>query len=515
MRTPLLTLALAALPTAASAQNLDLDVSGGLSGETWNFTVTGAAPGQFWVLAFADTMGPLPIAILDPLDARSFSLDFGMFLYDGAWGTAPPPNPAMQILNVYHPTFAGFHVYAQAFTLPGNPTLIDQLSNNVVVQVAPGHGASVDTLGGPSRTRAFMPGARLPNGDHVVFGGNDGALQGGTYLKSVDRYRRKMLDVVSTPDVPVMGTERAFAAAVALDNGRVLVCGGNDDLNNVQTSAELYDPATNTIQPTGSMAQKRYFHSLVKLADGRVMALGGSTAVNASGTAFDAAIAIVNSATDSAEIYNPATGLWSAAAPMPWKRTGTTAVALSNGKVLVATGAGPGILSIPSFFRDAALYTPSTNTWQTIAQVPGNSRALATAAKLSNGKVLLSGGCQGNILSLTLNSLTDVHVFDPSNNSWATGPALSTARTGHTATLLPDGRLALCGGASGDVLFPSVTKSVVATDGVSWTSLGSMNHERAFHYAALTEDGQRLFLYGGIESGGIAAIQASCEQFAP
>jgi N-acetylneuraminic acid mutarotase len=267
------------------------------------------------------------------------------------------------------------------------------------------------------------------------------------------------------------------------------------------------------------MATGRYFHSLVKLNDGRVMALGGSTAVNASGTAFDAAIAIVNSATSSAEIYNPATGLWSNAQAMPWKRTGVAAAVLPNGKVLVSTGAGPDpILGIiPSFFRTTALYTPGTNSWQSITQVPGNNRALPTVSKLANGQIMLSGGCQGNVSTLTLNSLTDVHIFDPATENWAPAPyhPLPFGRTGHSATLLTNGALVVSGGASGDVLFPTVTTDVSAYDGFTWTSIGSLNHERAFHYAALTEDAQRIFLYGGIESGGISALIPTCELFGP
>ena len=100
------------------------------------------------------------------------------------------------------------------------------------------------------------------------------ARSGGVYLSSVDRFNRKMLDVSTAPDVPSLSISRSFHAGITLDDGRFLICGGNDDFNNVLASAEIYDPATNAITPTGSMAQARYFHSLVKLGDGRVMAMG-------------------------------------------------------------------------------------------------------------------------------------------------------------------------------------------------------------------------------------------------
>jgi N-acetylneuraminic acid mutarotase len=130
---------------------------------------------------------------------------------------------------------------------------------------------------------------------------------------------------------------------------------------------------------------------------------------------------------------------------------------------------------------------------------------------------MLSGGCQGNISTLTLNALTDVHVFDPATENWQPAPyqPLPFGRAGHTATLLTDGTLVICGGASGDVLFPTVTTDVSIYDGFAWTTVGALNHERAFHYAALTEDSQRIFLYGGIETGGISALVPTCELFAP
>ena len=236
--------------------------------------------------------------------------------------------------------------------------------------------------------------------------------------------------------------------------------------------------------------------------------------MNASGTAFDAALAIVGSATDAAEIYNPATGLWTTVTKMPWKRTGVAASALANGKVLAATGPAPGSLGFP----------PSSATPRSTrpARIVGNrSGRLREHARPPDGFHPLRrprhalGGCQGNIATLTLNSLTDVSIYNPTANSWQTGPALLVARTGHSSTIVPGGNVVICGGASGNVLAPSVTTQVDRFDGASWTSIGNMNHERAFHYAGLSQDSQRIYLYGGIESGGTTSVFPTCELFAP
>lgn len=516
MRKTLAILAFAAAVAAPAAQaQLQLDVSGGIMNENWNFTVGGGEPGDFWIICMADTMGPLPINFLTgDGDPRNWDLDVSMFSYPAGIGILPATNPAWQFQNIYA-GFEGYHVYCQAFSVYGNPYFVDSLSNDVVIVVSPGHGASVDTVGTPVRTRAFMPGAELSDGKHIIFGGNDGALQGGTYLKTTELYERKLQTITSNPTIPDMGIERAFHQAVKLNDGRVLVTGGNDDLNNTLTSCEIYNPSTNSFSATGSMSQKRYFHSIVKLADGRVMVLGGSTAVDATGTPIQAALAIVNSATDNCEIYNPATGTWSNAAAMPWKRTGLSAALLPNGKVLACMGAGS-FLGFPLFATNAALYTPGTNSWQTIGAATGTGRALCTTTTLADGKIMVSGGANGNLSTLTINALADVSIYNPTTNAWQAGvPNLLSARAGHCGTLLPNGTVAITGGASGNVLNPTVIKDVDQWNGLGWTNIGSMNHERAFHYAAVSYDLERIFLYGGIESGGIAALQASAEYFAP
>jgi hypothetical protein len=510
------TLAIAPIFAAnAGAQQVTLDVSGGIMGENWNFTITGGDPGDYWCLSFADSMGPLPINLITgDGDPRQFDLDISMFSYGGSFGLLPLTNPAYQLQNVFA-GYEGYYLYAQVFTLPGNPYLVDQLSNDIVICVAPGHGASVDTVGKPVVSRGFMPGARLADGNHVIFGGNDGALQGGTYLKSNEYFGYRLQIFATSPSMPDMSTERSFHQAVTLNNGKILITGGNDDLNNTLATCEIYDPATNTMSATGSMHQKRYFHSMVRLNDGRVMVLGGSTAVNASGTAFDAALAIVNSATDVCEIYDPATGLWTQVANMPWKRTGISAATLSNGKVLACMGAGS-FLGFPIFSNNAALYTPSTNSWQTITNATGSGRALSTTTVLPDGKIMISGGANGNIATLSLDAKSDVSIYNPVTNAWLAGvPSMLSARAGHVSTIMPNGTVVFTGGASGNVLAPTVTTAVDTWDGLSWTNIGNMNHERAFHYAGVSHDGERILLYGGIETGGVSSPFPTAEFFAP
>src|SRR2546423_9243572 len=105
----------------------------------------------------------------------------------------------------------------------------------------------------------------------------------------------------------------------------VLVAGGSET-GIYLASAELYDPATGTWSPAGSFDTGRVFHTATLLADGKVLV--------AAGRGRDSGFIELASA----ELYDPATGTWSATGSLSTARYDHTATLMPNGIVVVAGG---------------------------------------------------------------------------------------------------------------------------------------------------------------------------------
>lgn len=115
--------------------------------------------------------------------------------------------------------------------------------------------------------------------------------------------------------------------ATLLNDGRVLLTGGeHEDIGRFK-SAELYDPATGSFAITGSMAFVRDGHAATLLPNGTVLVTGGES---------QAGCAILS--LGSAEIYDPSNGGFTKAGRMNVRREFHTATRLADGRVLVTGG---------------------------------------------------------------------------------------------------------------------------------------------------------------------------------
>ncbi len=125
-------------------------------------------------------------------------------------------------------------------------------------------------------------------------------------------------------------------------------------------------------------------------------------------------------------------------------------------------------------------------------------RALHTAVTLRDGRILICGGTSdANIGGV----LASAEIFDPATGTFSKTGAMSDARQGHTATLLPDGTVLIAGG-SKNIGFRSELASAEIYDPGSGTfrATASMATPREGHSATLLRDG-RVLIAGGSPNG--------------
>ena len=82
-----------------------------------------------------------------------------------------------------------------------------------------------------------------------------------------------------SPAGSIPGANRERFTATALADGGALIAGGCSDYDGcaaIFDSAEVWDPDTETFDPTGSLAVARRTHTATALPDGRVLVVGGS-----------------------------------------------------------------------------------------------------------------------------------------------------------------------------------------------------------------------------------------------
>ena len=286
---------------------------------------------------------------------------------------------------------------------------------------------------------------------------------------------------VALEPIDNMEIARTVHAAAMLEDGRLLIAGGANG-HVIHDSAEVYDPATGSWAAAGLMAQPRaYFHTATRLASGAVLVTGGVK---------DQTFAVL----DTAEVYDPAAGMWTPTGSMTHPRQFHSATLLEDGRVLVAGGrSGPRAL-----LASAEIYDPVTGVWTPTGGMLIR-RDSHTATLLEDGRVLVVGGRSDRRL------LSSAEIYDPATGRWVPAGGMHAGKDLHTSTLLPDGRVLAAGGRGDSAADETDTihDYAVATAEVydpatdRWSQTGDMNSSRSTHTAVLLADGTVLVVGGG------------------
>lgn len=299
----------------------------------------------------------------------------------------------------------------------------------------------------------------LPNGKVLIAGGatpGDPSLT----LSSAELYDPATGVFTAAGD---MITPRAFHMATLLPNGKVLIAGGRTG------AAELYDPSTGIFSATGNMVQAGRGTAIL-LADGRVLiahdVVGPSYAPaelydTASGTFSDAGNQLVfwggthqaglladgrvllATCCTAEQLYDPGSGAFSLTGPaVGICEDGFAMAPLTNGAILVSGGyCEESNLSSPG----AALYSAATGIFNPTGQM-SQGRYFHTATQLGDGTVLIAGSQAPNA---SVRFVSSAEVYNPTSSTFSATGDMTIGRSGHTATLMLDGRVLIAGGISG------------------------------------------------------------------
>ncbi len=178
-------------------------------------------------------------------------------------------------------------------------------------------------------------------------------------------------------------------------------------------------------------------------------------------------------------------------------RESHTATLLTNGKVLI-TG-GWAIATDWPVWASAELYDPSTGSFTRTGDMT-TARANHSATLLPDGKVLITGGFSSIVVGSSWNgALTSAELYDPSTGSFIRTGDMSTARYGHTATLLPNGKVLIAGGSRNQ---PLGTAELYDPSTGTFAATGQMITP-GLYTATLLSDGKVLFEggYGSTADG--------------
>lgn len=341
-----------------------------------------------------------------------------------------------------------------------------------------------------------------------------------------------------------MTTARIGYTATLLRDGRVLFAGGST-VEKALNTAEIYDPATGAFSATGNLTVARSSQAAVPLRDGRVLLAGGDVCLGGAGCP--------PSPVSSAEIYDPASGTFTATANLLAAHPCVKGFPLSNGKVLILGGSSnvvtaeiydpeaqtftaantsnsheffqcPSATQLadgkvllvdnPAYYgppgsAQLEIFDPATGEYTLASPIfPSGATDIAggsTLTLLNSGLVLLAGledsscssqGCDtGNFNPTTW-------LFDPSNNGIKPNGAMPVAKVLFTHTLLQDGTVLVTGG-----LGHGLETSAALYDPKSGTfsSTGNMSTGRYAHTATLLNDGRVLIVGGEIPGTGPSA----------
>lgn len=292
------------------------------------------------------------------------------------------------------------------------------------------------------------------------------------------------------------GQSRSGASAILLPSGKVLLIGGYNPSYSFSSlsTVELFDPASNIWTAMAPMLVGRSNQTTTLLANGDLLVVGGDSEPE------------VDNDYRSAEMYDPASNTWTSISAPAELQVAERAVLLHSGQVLLLGRFGT---SMDNASQGAAIYNPATSAWRMVAP-PSQSFGNGPPILLADGNVLFIGGYISEQVSYPVvedlyTVLNSVEIYDPTTDTWSIGAPMQQARAQETATLLPDGNVLVTGGVGAMSTGSAGSGSIASVElydpqSDTWNTLSPMDLPRAGHTATLLADGD-LLVAGGSDCG--------------
>ena len=201
------------------------------------------------------------------------------------------------------------------------------------------------------------------------------------YLTTSFIYDNKNYNIMDGPKM----SERSEHVCVTLSDGSIFICGGRNSRGGGLKECEIIKILSgggNKIEKVG-MNIERCHLAAVLLLDGRVFICGGGN-YQKDGNLFIS--------TNTCEIYDPKTNIFTPCASMIYKRHGHTASLLPNGKVYICGGIDFDVDDDDKHCNLCELYDPNNNTFRAEITHMKKPRRFHTATTLLNGDIFICGG---------------------------------------------------------------------------------------------------------------------------
>ena len=316
-------------------------------------------------------------------DHRAALLNDGRVLVVGgdSFATAEIYDPASGVFGPAGDMIFGHGAYPTATILADDRVLIaGGRSGGTSAEVYDPASGTFFSTGPMHDARAIHTATLLPDGNVLMVGGR-------APDNSQDLATAELYDPATGTFTPTdsLNEARAGHTATLLPNGLVLIVAGSQitrpGFSRTLASAELYDPVSGTFSFTGTVIGARIGHTASLIQTGQVLIAGGTSGITK----------------QLSNLYDPMSGIFSVTGEMITVRSSHAAVQLpSSGSCSGQTLVAGGSKAVGPIVTDSAeLYDPATGFFGATATM-NSPRQQYTATLLLDGRVLVTGGFDGS-----------------------------------------------------------------------------------------------------------------------